>query len=269
VPASTHKIPAALLTRPVRVLVIGCGGNGSAIIAGLPYLHQAMIAAGHPGGLQVTVMDHDTVSAVNCVRQPFSESEIGLFKAVVLVNRINLFWGLGWDAIPAKFTGDTSTENHDIVISCVDTRAARGQIVIALKRRRGNALYWLDLGNDSSTGQFVLGQAPSRKNRCKGRLPLVTELYPEIAKARLDDKSRPSCSAIEALNRQEPFLNPLLANAALALLAHLFRYGFTDHQGGFLNLKTGKMVPITIEGKTSGKSEGGTRLPSRPLSYAP
>jgi len=89
VPASTHKISAALLTRPVRVLVIGCGGNGSAIIGGLPYLHQAMIAAGHPGGLRVTVMDHDTVSAVNCVRQPFSESEVGLFKAVVLVNRIN------------------------------------------------------------------------------------------------------------------------------------------------------------------------------------
>jgi PRTRC genetic system protein B len=31
------------------------------------------MAWGHPGGLQVTVMDHDTVSAVNCVRQPFSQ----------------------------------------------------------------------------------------------------------------------------------------------------------------------------------------------------
>ena len=35
----------------------------------------------------------------------------------------------------------------------------------------------------------------------------------------------PSCSAVEALERQEPFVNPILANHALALLARLFRYG--------------------------------------------
>jgi len=34
----------------VRVLVVGCGGNGSAIAAGLPYLHQALLAYGHPEG---------------------------------------------------------------------------------------------------------------------------------------------------------------------------------------------------------------------------
>jgi hypothetical protein len=31
----------------MRVLVVGCGGNGSAIAAGLPYLHQALLAYGH------------------------------------------------------------------------------------------------------------------------------------------------------------------------------------------------------------------------------
>lgn len=38
----SHSISPELLRRPVRVLVVGCGGNGSAITAGLPYLHQAM-----------------------------------------------------------------------------------------------------------------------------------------------------------------------------------------------------------------------------------
>jgi hypothetical protein len=37
----SHTLSPELLRRPVRVLVVGCGGNGSAITAGLPYLHQA------------------------------------------------------------------------------------------------------------------------------------------------------------------------------------------------------------------------------------
>jgi hypothetical protein len=34
----------------------------------------------------------------------------------------------------------------------------------------------------------------------------------------------PSCSAIEALDRQEPFINQTLASSALAMLARLFRF---------------------------------------------
>jgi tRNA A37 threonylcarbamoyladenosine dehydratase len=83
-----HKLNRSRTTS--RVVVIGCGGTGSALIGGLPFLHQALTASGHPG-LQVIIADGDKISATNCVRQPFSESEIGLFKSTVLVNRLNLF----------------------------------------------------------------------------------------------------------------------------------------------------------------------------------
>lgn len=46
-----HRIHPELLRRTVRLMVVGCGGNGSAIAAGLPYLHQALLAYGHPGGI--------------------------------------------------------------------------------------------------------------------------------------------------------------------------------------------------------------------------
>ena len=36
----THRIHPELLERQVRVLVVGCGGTGSAVVAGLPYLHH-------------------------------------------------------------------------------------------------------------------------------------------------------------------------------------------------------------------------------------
>ena len=149
------------------MLVVGCGGTGSSIIGGLPYLHQAMLAQGHPYGLRVTVMDGDTISPFNCVRQPFSQGEIGLYKGIVLVNRINLFWGLSWKAIPRALTAQTLAASYagygeptlrpDIVVGCVDTRAARA--IIAKSTAGLSAVsYWLDLGNSSSSGQFVLGE---------------------------------------------------------------------------------------------------------------
>jgi PRTRC genetic system ThiF family protein len=87
-----HSLPHDLLQhRAIRVLVVGAGGTGSAIILGLPYLDQALRAWGHRYGLEITLMDGDGVSETNCVRQPFSASDIGQNKATVLINRINLF----------------------------------------------------------------------------------------------------------------------------------------------------------------------------------
>ena len=123
-----HRLHSELLRREVRVLVVGCGGTGSSIIGGLPYLHQAMRAQGHPYGLRVTVMDGDNISPVNCVRQPFSRAEVGLNKGIVLVNRLNIFWGLDWEAVPENLTESHQLRQTDIVIGCVDTRAARAVI---------------------------------------------------------------------------------------------------------------------------------------------
>lgn len=234
-----HTIHPELLRRRVRVLVVGCGGTGSATAAGLPYLHQAMIANGHPAGLHVTLMDGDPISPTNCVRQPFSRSEIGLYKAVVLVNRLNVFWGLDWQAVPANLEKGVRIDEADIVIGCVDTRAARALI------RNGTSDcssvdYWLDVGNNADSGQFVLGEPLNETNRrSRTRLRTVAELYPEIVDPGLDNDGLPSCSAAEALERQEPFVNSTLAQHALALLARLFRYGSITYHGGFLSLQNG------------------------------
>ena len=114
----------------ISVVLIGAGGNGSSVLFGLPYLHQALLAWGHTSGLDVTVIDHDTVSPTNCVRQPFGSADVGLNKATVLVDRVNLFHGLSWEAVSRPFdpkymplkTDYMSTV--DLVISCVDTKAA-------------------------------------------------------------------------------------------------------------------------------------------------
>jgi PRTRC genetic system ThiF family protein len=246
----THNIPGELLRRPVRVLVVGCGGNGSAIVAGLPYLHQAMLVRGHPGGLDVTLMDGDLISPTNCIRQPFSQAEIGHSKAVILASRLNLFWSLNWHGIPHHLCGRTSLDGVDIVIGCVDSRAARKLIGEKTSGQRSAVYYWLDLGNHASGGQFVLGQPWNWVNkRSLARLRTVTELFPELIDASLDDDRQPSSSAVEALERQEPFVNPTLANHALALLAKLFRYGSIEHHGAFVNIAASRVQPLAADPK--------------------
>ena len=251
-----QRVHPELLEWQVRALVVGCGGTGSAVVAGLPYLHQSLVARGHPGGLHVTVMDGDTISATNCIRQPFARSEIGLNKAIVLVNRLNMFWGLKWEVIPdhliagafisRSYTGDDLRAH--IVIGCVDTQAARAAIRDAV----GNwstVSYWLDIGNNADSGQFILGEPPNERNRrSRLRLRTTAELFPEIVDPNLDNDGQPSCSAAAALERQEPFINSTLAQHALALLARLFRYGTHCYHGGFINLSTGigSRLPIDV-----------------------
>jgi len=234
----THHIHPELLKHRVRVLVVGCGGNGSAVAAGLPYLHQALLVYGHPEGIHVTLLDSDVISPTNCVRQPFSQSEIGLYKSVVLANRLNLFWGLDWEGIPERLDPKRRLDGVDIVIGCVDTRKARAAIAKCAEDW-SEVDYWLDLGNNADSGQFVLGEPLNRRNRRrKLRLRTVSELFPEAIQADLDGDGLPSCSGAEALDRQEPFVNPTLANHALVLLARLFRYGTISYHGAFVSLSS-------------------------------
>ena len=53
--------------------------------------------------------------------------------------------------------------------------------------------------------------------------------------------------AAEALERQEPFINQVLATSALAMLARLFRYGVLTHHGAFYNASTGRMSVLAID----------------------
>jgi PRTRC genetic system ThiF family protein len=244
-PVTTHTIHGALLDRSVDVLVIGAGGNGGVVLEHLLRLHQALQAWGHRG-LNVTLMDGDVVTETNCVRQSFSYSDIGQNKATILINRVNLYKGTGWCAFPTMFGQDSLRDRHyDIVIGCVDTKAARRAIADALTKPGCGVIYYLDLGNSESTGQYILGQPLNSYNRRKAdRLRCVWELYPEML-AHEEDPG-PSCSAAEALERQGPMVNCCVASQAIALLATLFRRGTISHQGGFINVETGMTVPVKI-----------------------
>lgn len=246
-----HMLDGDLLDRQINVVLVGAGGTGSHMLRRLANIHIAMTELGHPGGLKVTVYDPDTVSKTNVGRQNFYPSDVGQSKANILVNRLNMQLLTAWKAVTELVTDSTQFERGvDIVIGAVDSRKARKAILEAITRTyNSRPTYWLDLGNREHDGQYVLGQVLYKGMKTfPNRLPHVAELMPEIIDASLDaNDETPSCSLAEALSKQSLFINDTMANHAASMLWELFRHGQIKHHGQFVNIKSGRVMPLSVD----------------------
>lgn len=151
---------------PVTVFVIGAGGTGSQVITNLARMSMALQALGHPG-LHVTVFDPDTVSQANIGRQLFSETELGLNKAVSLVTRINRFFGYAWTAEPQCFPTRNFSEDStaNIIITCTDNIRSRLMLWKFLKKSAKKTSVTIRL---PYTG-WILGTARQKDRSSSGR----------------------------------------------------------------------------------------------------
>lgn len=232
------------------VALVGVGGTGGEVLSSLVHLHHALVAFGYDG-LNVVAFDPDTVSLSNVTRQRFYAADIGANKAVCLVDRVNLSCGLAWDAVPERFSAAHGRHNWDIVISAVDTRRARRDLhKAAFASRLGSWKFWLDLGNDLTTGQACLGTPRPSRRRLQHSLPCATEMHPELMDITLPEDDTPSCSAIEALQRQDLFVNKMVATLGMDLLWQLLRHGQLDVNARYFNL--------------AGSTLGARRIPAKP-----
>ncbi len=235
-----HVTEPGFHTRAVRVELVGCGGTGSFVLSGLARLHIAMLELGHPHGLQVTAWDPDRVSHANVGRQLFTMPEVDRFKAECLIHRINMQYGLFWQAMNEKFFPNEYIPNHSIIICCVDSRASRAEINQFLPKRKGP--YLLDAGNDLSIAQCILGNGSDE-------LPYPYKVFPSLIDTKTKELNRPSCSLAESLGQQSLFINQWIATGVLEILWQMFRKGGLDHRGFFINLDNGRMNPILINNK--------------------
>ena len=232
--------PSAFLgERRLRVQVAGAGGTGSMLLDGLARLDCALRAQGHPG-MEVTVFDSDTVSASNIGRQRFARPDIGFHKVVVLLHRLNGFYGLDWIAEPTRM--EPSDVRADLFITCVDSGAFRHAVGVHFKNRPTNTL-WLDTGNGADFANIVLGHLGVTQGM---RLPNVFDLYGAQLLAG-DEDDLPSCSLAEALARQRWSINPMVANAALKLLDDLVHRGGLNEHGSLLRLDPFTLSSLPID----------------------
>ena len=228
----TRPAPYGLMNaiRPIDVLLIGAGGNGSEFFSGLVRLHSGIVALGGKG-LNVTVVDDDTVSESNIVRQRFWNHEIGMPKAVALVNRTNILMGLGWKAEVRRLAKPLETEGFDLVVTAVDNIAARKLIA---ESSLGHTL-WLDMGCDRDKAQAVLGLHGS--NKLSDDLPTVLAHFPDMLEQEIE--ATPSCSAAESISRQDLMINQTIASAAVNMLWRTVRTGQVPYNGIIVDLAQG------------------------------
>lgn len=236
----------------VTVILVGCGGTGCQVLTSLARINIALQNLGHPG-LRVTAYDNDIVTEANLGRQLFSENDLGVNKANILITRINRFFGLDWEAVSNTYPH--GNESANIIITCVDSVRARIDIGKFLRTNNyggdeGRHYYWLDFGNTTNTGQVVLGslckveQPQVEGVETVARLKCVNQMF-NLRKVK-DEDSGPSCSLAEALRKQDLFINSTLANLGCNLLWKLISEGSIEYNGLFLNLRTMKVNPINL-----------------------
>ncbi|MDA8239268.1 MAG: PRTRC system ThiF family protein [Nitrospiraceae bacterium] len=257
-----HYLDASLTAphAPVGVALIGTGGNGGPVLTELARMHVALRALGH-AGLHVYAFDDDRVEEPNIGRQLFSRAEKGRNKAEALVTRVNCFFDLRWEAYPWRVDKENIGElaelcrrrNLQIVITAVDNAETR--LLIWSSLRHVGPFYFLDIGNSRETGQCILGVLGGvikqpRRAGCIGYLPTTVDLYPDIGTQDKEERQGPSCSIKEALEKQDLFINRIVAEFAVELLWKGFREGYITVHGVYVNLKTMHVRPLPVDPAT-------------------
>jgi sulfur-carrier protein adenylyltransferase/sulfurtransferase len=244
--------------KTINVVLVGAGGNGAPMLMRLWKIHKSLLALGR-NGLDLTLVDHDTVSHSNIGRQPFYPGDVAHHKAVVLINRLKAVdpTVAHWKACKDAVTQKTRFTDVDFLISCVDNRLARRNMHLAIKTNRSSLpSYWLDMGNEANTGQIVFGQCYNEHAR--GRPPIVTEIYPDILDEKVPEDNTPSCSAAEALAKQDLFINESVVAQAASMLWQFLHKGHIDYSIVFLNNSQAQMTRVAIDNYALWKQMGHT-----------
>lgn len=224
------------------VLVVGAGGTGSHFLHALARMHITMVALGH-NGLHVDMIDDDIVEPHNVGRQLFGWGDVKANKAHAAIARVNRTYGTSWKAFSERMPLWKCKAN--IVVTAVDNNATRHEMQKVLRVPKGglvphmevfehasmlNNYYWLDMGNEDTYGQVVLGGGD-----------LATSIEALGADAFPDVPAKDTCSMEQSITKQDLFINQQVATMGINILWNLFRRGKITYNASFINLAKGTM----------------------------
>ncbi len=269
--AATLMLPAY---DRLRLVLVGCGGTGSWLAPSVARIARLQRDQGRL--VEVIFYDHDHVEPKNIPRQNFCDAELGRNKAVTLAARFSAAWGVGITSVPKRF-GPLSLPIEPgtltVTIGCVDNAAARQAIArrVATASTCGERIWWLDCGNDESSGQVIVGAivhadklagafTPSRKI-CK-TLHEPSLVAPDLLEQRPEEllKSTLSCAEIQMVNAQSLAVNQTVAAVATDYLLRLVGGGLRKMSTWF-DLSSGSMRSTYIT------AEEVARVIGQPVSF--
>lgn len=217
VPATDHYV----------IYVVGVGGTGSHVA----YDMARLVSHGRSRGvgIDLVLVDPDTVEEKNVGRQRFTRAEIGMNKAHARASSLSR-----WLGIPVTFIANTFggvdrfahgilRKTRYIVVGCLDdSYDNEGRRQIALTLHDGHDVQrpiWIDSGNDRYSGQVAVGSALAGDritvNRAVGMvsgLPAPCVSVPQLLDSPTsDDEDEMSCAELTAVGEQSLFVNSTMA----------------------------------------------------------
>jgi len=230
------KLISEAYNQEITIIFVGAGGTGSLLLHKLASIAVSLQEIRNIT-LKVIVMDEDMVSSSNIGRQLYTAYDVNRSKVAVLVERINRFYGLGWNACAFNYpmkADDFLVRN--IIITCVDTPQARLKIEKYLQDYRKRKTlpsdhghrfaYWLDCGNNFSTGNVVLTDLD--------KLPSISSYLTNVKPGR----KRATCSLAMALGKQHLMVNTWAATIAGTMLCDMIFDHIVDVHAAFYNIRT-------------------------------
>lgn len=261
-----HYIPEYFmnLRHPIQIIVAGVGGTGYIVATNLLRMHITLKALGHIG-FQVYLCDHGNVEEPNRGRQGYYGDDVGKRKVHVLSERLNaaageyVFFPNPGYICKETFKGYCSGMNRhsegihpNIIMGCVDNNDPRNVFQWVMRKwtrqhdKEWKPYYWIDFGNDLNSGQVIMGSKLISQPKItdnyitKSKLPTAIEMMPEAFNRSNKVKDIPSCSIQEAIEKQDLFINPSIADAGCHMLWQMLRNGYTTYNAVYINLETGK-----------------------------
>lgn len=200
----------------VEIVVIGLGGTGGYLVRDLcRFLYSLKTRNYQPNHkISLTLIDGDKVEEKNLLRQNFFENDLGLFKAEALAKKHSYAFGLEVSYVNEFITEENIYSilpfnfSQKIIITCVDNNKTRR--LINSKIRDYAYVYWIDSGNERSSGQVICGN-----NTDKFYSP---DFYPDILDETKDSKTQISCAERMMADEQNLFVNTIAAGNCLMYL---------------------------------------------------
>jgi PRTRC genetic system ThiF family protein len=206
---------------PGTIVLVGCGGTGGYVVGPL----ARMIKVSKDLKIRLVLIDGDDVEEKNLKRQHFIKRDLGRNKAEVMAGRYAGALGMDIHAVPEYLENpDTLRDlqpiiwnNSMVVIGCVDNNASRRVIHKWFMIDGTRSKFWIDSGNEESSGQVICGYRPNSvyPRQTEFSLPTVTEIYPEILDGDLKFNSQLSCAELAEVAPQNMMANVTAATLIL------------------------------------------------------
>lgn len=243
----------------ITINLIGCGGTGSFVLSKLARLDYVLNELKMPG-IHVNVYDQDIVEKHNIGRQNFTPFDNGKNKALCLVEKINMGYGVQWEAKDSYIENPSDIKEANIIITAVDNVKTRKLFADYFNGRKYQnnrdfniPYYWIDAGNGKDFGQVILStlqkikQPSSKKYETVHSLENIIEKYGDLSKFdNIKDQGIKSCSMEESLKKQDLFINDIVSVYVVDIIWKLIIELKIDYSGVIINQATFATRPLAL-----------------------